>query len=92
MPKVREDLATPPTEITLMTSPWPFTIWGIDLVGSLPTGKGGVKYTIVAVDYYTKWVEAEPMRTITSKKALDFIINNIVCRYDLPHKIVSDNG
>ena len=82
----------PLIEITLMTSPWPFAVWGIDLVGSLPTGKGGVKYAIVAVDYYTKWVEAEPMNTITSRKALDFVINNIVCRYGLPYKIVSDNG
>ena len=49
----------PPTEITLMTSPWPFAVWGIDMVGSLPTGKGRVKYAIIAVDYYTKWVEAE---------------------------------
>ena len=60
-------------------------MWGIDLVGSLSTGKGRVKYAIVAVDYYTKWVEAEPMNTITSKKALDFFFSNIVCRYDLPY-------
>ena len=85
-------LQAPPTEITLMTSPWPFAVWGIDLVGSLPTGKGGVKYVIVVVDYYTKWVEAEPMNTITLKKALDFVINNIVFRYGLPYKIVFDNG
>ena len=51
-----------------------------------------MKYAIVAVDYYTKWVEAEPMNTITSKKALDFVINHIVCRYELPYKIVSENG
>ena len=82
----------PPTEITLMTSPWPFAVWGIDLVGSLPTGKGGVKYAIVAMDYYTKCVEAEPMKIITSKKALDFVIYNILCRYGLPHKIMFDNG
>ena len=81
-----------PTEITLMNSPWPFAVWGIDLVGSLPTRKGGVKYAIMVVDYYTKWVEADPMNTITSKKALDFFINNIVCQYGLPYKIVSDNG
>ena len=32
------------------------------------------------------------MKTITAKKAPDFVIKNIVCRYSLPHKIVSDNG
>uniref|UniRef100_A0A803P5E7 Integrase catalytic domain-containing protein n=1 Tax=Cannabis sativa TaxID=3483 RepID=A0A803P5E7_CANSA len=75
-----------PMEITLKSS------LGIDLVGSLPTGKGGVKFAIVAVDYFTKWVEAEPMNIVTSKKALYFIIENIVCRYKLPHKIVSNYG
>ena len=39
-----------------------------------------------------KWVEAETLAKITSKKALDFIIKNIICRYGLPRKIVSDNG
>ena len=75
-----------------MQSPWPFAVWGIDLIGSLPTGKGGVKYAVVAVDYFTKWAEAEPLATITTKKVLDFVIKNIVCRYGLPRKIVSDNG
>ena len=66
-------------------------MWGIDLIGSLPTGKGGVKYAIVVVDYFTKWVEVEPLASITSKKALDFVVKSIICRYGLPRKIVSDN-
>ena len=67
-------------------------MWGINLIGSLPTGKGGVKYAVVAVDYFTKWTEAELLATITSKKVLDFMVKNIVCRYGMPRKIVSDNG
>ena len=54
--------------------------------------KGGIKYAVVVVDYFTKWVEAEPLATITTKKVLDFVVNYIVCRYGLPRKIVSDNG
>lgn len=81
-----------PSELTLMKSLWPFVVWGIDLIGSLPTGEGGVKYSIVVIDYFTKWVEVEPLVAITSKKALDFVIKNIICRYRLPRKIVSDNG
>ena len=46
---------------------------------------------MVVVDYFTKWAEAEPLATITTKKVLDFVIKNIVCRYGLPRKIVSDN-
>ena len=82
----------PPVELTTMTSPWPFAVWGIDLIESLPVGKGGVKYAIVVVDYFMNWTEAEPLASIIAKKSLDFVIKNIVCRYGLPRKIVSDNG
>ena len=44
------------------------------------------------MDYFTKWTEAEPLATITSKKILDFEVKNIICRFGLPRKIVSDNG
>ena len=76
----------------MISSPWPFAVWGIDLVGALPTRKGGVRYAVVAIDYFTKWAEAEPLATITSKKVLDFVVKSIICRFGLPKKIVSDNG
>ena len=75
-----------------MQSSWLFAVWGIDLIGSLNTGKGGIKYVVVAADYFTKWAKAEPLATITTKKVLDFVIKKIICRYGLPRKIVSDNG
>ena len=77
-----------PNELKQMQSPWPFAVWGIDLIGSLPIGKGGVKYSVVAVDYFTKWVEAEPLASITTKKVLDFVVKNIICRFGLPANIV----
>ena len=82
----------PSTELTQMVSPWPFAIWGIDLIGPLPIGRSGVKYAIVAVDYFTKWAEAEPMATITSQKMINFVTKNIICRYGVPQKIITDNG
>uniref|UniRef100_A0A803QH62 Integrase catalytic domain-containing protein n=1 Tax=Cannabis sativa TaxID=3483 RepID=A0A803QH62_CANSA len=75
-----------------MNSPWPVAILRIDLVGSLSTRKGGVKFVIIVVEYFTRCAEAEPMNIVTSKKALDFVIKNIMCRYGIPCKIVSDNG
>ena len=56
-----------------------------------PNWQGRSKYAVVAVDYFTKWTEAEPLATITSKKFLDFVVKNIICRYGMPRKIVSDN-
>ena len=43
-----------PEELTTMTSPWPFAVWGIDLIGQLPKGRGRTQYVVVAVDYFTK--------------------------------------
>ena len=45
----------PAVEMTPITSPWPFSQWGIDLMGPFPEGKGQTKYVVVAIDYFTKW-------------------------------------
>ena len=67
-----------------MVSPWPFAVWGIDLIGELPMARGGAKYVIMAVDYFTKWVKAEPMATITAAKVISFVTKNIIYRYGVP--------
>ena len=64
---------------------------GIDLIGRLPRGKGSVQYPVVAVDYFTKWVEVEALSFITPTKIREFIYKNIVCRYGVLHTIVLDN-
>lgn len=83
---------SPAAPLTSLTSPWPFAMWGIDLIGELPKGKGGVKYAVVAVDYFTKWAEAEPLASITAKKLVDFVYRSIICRFGIPYKLISDNG
>lgn len=55
-------------------------------------GRGGCQFAIVVVDYFTKWVEAGPIATIIAAKIMSFVTKNIICRYGLPWKIVSDNG
>ncbi|XP_022848768.1 uncharacterized protein LOC111371087 [Olea europaea var. sylvestris] len=44
-------------ELTAIFNLWPFSKWGVDLIGPLPKGRGGVNFAIVAIDYFTKWVE-----------------------------------
>ena len=51
--------------LTSITSPWPFQQWELDILGPLPIGRGQCKFIIVAVDYFTKWAEVEPLATIT---------------------------
>ncbi|KAL5537530.1 hypothetical protein UlMin_042831 [Ulmus minor] len=81
-----------PEDLTTVTSPWPFAKWGIDLIGPLPTACGQLKYAVVAIDYYTKWVEAEALAKITEQNMTAFIWKNIVCRFGVPHELVSDHG
>ncbi|KAF5468681.1 hypothetical protein F2P56_012818 [Juglans regia] len=82
----------PPAELTFVTAQWPFVQWGLDLIDPLPTGKGGVKFVIVAVDYFTKWVKAEALATITTRAITNFLWKSIICRFGIPQSFISDNG
>ena len=66
-------------KLILMTSPWPFIVWEIDLIGPMPTTRPTFKYVVVAVDYFTKWAEAKPLATISSKKVQEFVWESIIC-------------
>ncbi|KAI5311704.1 hypothetical protein L3X38_040877 [Prunus dulcis] len=67
----------PAEPLTAMVSPWPFAQWGLDLIGPMLEGKGQVKYAVVAVDYFTKWAEAEALATITAARIESFVWQNI---------------
>ncbi|GJS19889.1 reverse transcriptase domain-containing protein [Tanacetum coccineum] len=82
----------PQQPLTPITAPWPFYKWGIDIAGPFPEGPGKVKFLIVAMDYFTKWIEAKAVATITGNQVKKFVWDNIVCRFGLPGEIVSDNG
>ena len=53
----------PPMPLHIMTSPWPFFTWGIDIIGKIhPTTSNGHKFILVAINYFAKWVEAADRR------------------------------
>ena len=54
--------------------------------------KGQVKFLIVAIDYFTKWIEAKPWATITAQQVQQFVWKDIICRYGIPNTIITDNG
>ncbi|GJR83308.1 reverse transcriptase domain-containing protein [Tanacetum coccineum] len=83
---------SPQQKLSPITSPWPFYKWGIDIAGPFLEGPGKVKFLIVAIDYFTKWIEAKPVATITGNQIKKFVWDNIVCRFGLPGEIISDNG
>ncbi|RVW47388.1 hypothetical protein CK203_105894 [Vitis vinifera] len=77
----------------VLTSPWPFSIWGIDIIGKVsPKSSSGHEFILVAIDYFTKWVEAASYARLTSARAASFIKSHIICHYGVPHELISDRG
>ncbi|KAL0455738.1 UNVERIFIED_CONTAM: hypothetical protein Slati_0913000 [Sesamum latifolium] len=85
-------LHNPATFMKTMESPCPFDMWGMDIVGKLPRATGQREYLIVAVDYFTKWVGAEPLAKISEKEVIKFIWQNLICQFGIPRALVTDNG
>lgn len=62
-----------PAEVIFpITSPLPFAIWEMDILGPLPVATRKRKFVVVAIDYFTKWVEAEALTTLTKQKIQTF--------------------
>nr|GEU80122.1 protein NYNRIN-like [Tanacetum cinerariifolium] len=66
------------------------TLWRKS-VGPLPEDPGKVKFVIVVVHCFPKWIKAKPLAKITAKEVKKFVWDNIVCRFGLPRIIVKDN-
>ncbi|CAH9143682.1 unnamed protein product [Cuscuta epithymum] len=82
----------PATNYTPISTAIPFARWGIDLIGALPRGTGSVRWVIVAIDYFTKWIEAVPLASITEGQCRKFVMKHILCRFGVPQQIITDNG
>jgi hypothetical protein len=82
----------PAAELQPIPLSWPFAQWGLDMVGKLhKSWPGGHVYMLVAVDKFTKWIEAAPVTTQDSTVAINFI-KSIVFHLGVPHSIIIDNG
>jgi len=51
-----------------------------------------MKYLVVAIEYFTKWIEVEPVAQIITHKVQHFVWKNIVFRFRIPKGLVSDNS
>jgi hypothetical protein len=70
----------------------PFTKWGIDYTTCNPPSARGHLYIIVAIDYFTKWVEVMPTFKDDGETATLFLFNQIIARFDVSRDIVTDHG
>ncbi|XP_060194980.1 uncharacterized protein LOC132624178 [Lycium barbarum] len=86
-------IKVPPIEQNAMTSPWPFAAWGMDVIGPIePATLNKHCFIFVVIDYFMKWVEATSFTLVTKKVVVDFVRNNIICRFGIPQSIITDNG
>ncbi len=60
-----KQIHTPAQTLQMISPSWPFTIWGMDILGPFPRAVGGYRFLFVAIDKFTKWPEATPVVNIT---------------------------
>ncbi|KAK5802116.1 hypothetical protein PVK06_029698 [Gossypium arboreum] len=82
-----------PSPLHVMTSPWPFSMWGMDVIGPISSkASNGHRFIFMVIDYFTKWIEAASFTNVTKTAVCKFLKKEIICRYGLPEKIISDNA
>ncbi|RDY12552.1 Pol polyprotein, partial [Mucuna pruriens] len=68
-------------------------MWGIDMIRPIkPKASNGHRFILVAIDYFTKWVEVTSKSTVTHNVVVKFIKRDIICQYGLSAHIITDNG
>jgi hypothetical protein len=78
--------------VHLIPPSWLLQRWGMNLVGPLLTAQGNCKFAAMAMDYFTKWVEAKALANITAPTIQKFFWQNIFCRFWVPRELTMDNG
>jgi transposase InsO family protein len=78
---------------TLQSIPvtWPFAMWALDIVGPFRKAPGGYTHLLVAVDKFSKWIEARPITNLMAEQAVSFC-TDIIHRFGVPNSIITDNG
>jgi hypothetical protein len=86
-----KQIHTPAQALHMIPPSWPFTVWGVDILGPFPRAVGGYRFLFVAIDKFMKWPEATPVVSITQGAVVAFL-KSIVCRFEVPSRIITDNG
>ena len=61
-------------------------------MGSLPTVPGNLRFVAVALEYFTKWIEAKALAKITLATLINFLWQRIIYHFGVPSYITVDNG
>ena len=73
--------------------PWPFHGWGLDFISQIhPPPPKGHRFVLVAIDYFTKWTEAIPLKNMTHKEVIELITEHIINRLGISQTLTTDQG
>jgi hypothetical protein len=73
--------------------PWPFRGWGLDFVGEIrPASSKGHHFVLVTTNYFTRWTEAVPLKNMTHKDVINFVMEHIIHRFGRPQSLTTDQG
>jgi hypothetical protein len=72
--------------------PEPFYQIGVDVMGPMPRTPTGKRYIVVAVDHFTKWVEARALEEADAQSIVQFLYEDIICRHGVPTLMTTDRG
>ena len=74
-----DKIHVPPTALNVMVSPWPFSMWGMDVIGPIsPKASNGHRFIFVVFDYFSKWVEAASYASVTKSVVARFIKRKMI--------------
>jgi hypothetical protein len=73
--------------------PWPFRGWSLDFIGEVhPASTKGHQFVLMAIDYFTKWAEAVPLKNMAHQELIRFVMEDIVYRFGIPQTLTTDQG
>ena len=73
--------------------PWPFRGWGLDFIGEIhPSSCKQHRFVLVATDYFTKWTEEVPLRNMTHRELISFVLEHIIHRFDISQTLTTNQG
>ncbi|XP_012461525.1 uncharacterized protein LOC105781538 [Gossypium raimondii] len=88
-----DKIHVPHLPLHVITSPWTFSMWGMDVIRPiLPKASNGHRFTFVVIEHFTNWVEFTSYVSVTKSTLSKFLKKEIICRYGMPKRIISDNA
>jgi hypothetical protein len=83
----------PASMLHLIVKPWPFRGWGLGFIREIhPATTKGHRFILMAMDYFTRWVKAVPLRRMMHNEVINFVLGHIVYRFGIPQTLTTDQG